>query len=158
MAERTRTGPREMLDEPALSRQWVLRRLQKILSADLAVAAMLDGIVRTAKSEHRETLRPLARQTADRARLVRGRIEAEGGRPYSSVGLARRLSRLGGRVLGFLGPWSWRPILRWSLEQSYAELDALAALTRSVEGIDPATAHALEPEVDKARAALAKIP
>lgn len=144
----------DMLEDPGISRQWVLRRLQKALSADLAVAALLAGMERTAGGRWRETVAFAGERAADRARVARELIVHEGGAPYSSVGLARGASRVGGWLLGLLGPRIGRLVLVPVAEQSYAELDGLVAFARTASGVSGEVAARLEPEVQHCREVL----
>lgn len=144
----------DMLDDPGISRQWVLRRLQKVLTTDLAVAALLTGLLARSRAPWRQPLEIACRRTTDRARLVREIIEREGGAPYSSVGLARAGSRAGGWLLGLLGPRFWLPVLRPILETTYAELDGLAAFAHGAAGVSPAVGEQIGPEVELFREVL----
>lgn len=146
-----------MLQDPALSRQWILRRLQKALTADLAILSLVTGLERSAGDDWAPML-ALARESLhSRAALEEGLIRREGGMPYSSVGLARRASRLGGRLLGVLGARAWRPLLVRLTEHSYAELDALVAFTRGAPGISEQMAGDLAPEVERSRQILERL-
>lgn len=158
MAARPNDTVPDMLDEPSLSRQWVLRRMQQCLTTELAAHAFAAGLAASAGSPHTSGLRELEACSARRVDLLERSIRGEGGAPYSSVGLARATSRLGGRVMGLLGAWSWRPILDRVLEHAAGELDALAGFAATADGIDPDLADRLRPlaaEVQRNRAAVA---
>lgn len=146
-----------MLDDPGLSRQWVLRRLQKQLTTDRALHALEAGIARTAHPRARPMLHELATTTAARAEHLRRLVEAEGGAPYSSIGMARAASRLAGLALGLAGAWAWRALVVRLTTQAYAELDALTALARGAPGVSPDLAAALEPRLAGARADLERL-
>lgn len=151
------TRASDMLEDPVISRQWVLRRLQKTLTADLAVAGFVRGLESHAGERWSEALACAEERISDRARRVRELIEHEGGTPYSSVGLGRAASRVGGWLLGLLGHRLWRPLLLRFAEQSYAELDGLAAFARGAPGVSERVAEGIAPEVDRARDLLARL-
>lgn len=145
----------EMLDDPGLSRQWVLRRIQKQLTTDLAAAAFLRGLLAAGGDRADLPVRRLADSSSERIEVLRAVIVQEGGTPYSSVGLARFLSHLAGRLAGLLGAWCWRTPVRELARHVAAELDTLVAFTRGAAGVDPGLDGRLRPLADRATADLA---
>lgn len=129
------TAP-SLLEDPDLSRQWVLRRLQRALTLDLAATALESGIAVTARDPDRETARLLAGDARRRSEVIRTLIETLGSVPYSSIGLARAGARVGGTLLGLLGGWAWRMPLRKLATHTLSEYDALLAFVDGAEGIE----------------------
>ncbi len=139
-----------LFDEPSISRQWVLRRLQKALTTDLAAGAFETGLSRSCSRPDRELLSELAEAAETRAGTVREMIIVEGGTPYQSIGLARACSRVGGLFLGPLA-FAWRPGLRLLAEHTLQEYDALLAQVRTAPGISDQLAPQAEPLLESAR-------
>ena len=52
-AEPVNAAPANAFDHPDLSRQWVLRRLQRALTTDLAAAGLLRGLASSARRADR---------------------------------------------------------------------------------------------------------
>jgi len=141
-----------LFDEPSISRQWVLRRLQKALTTDLAAAAFQAGLSRSCSSSDRELLGELAEAAETRAGAVREMIVYEGGTPYQSIGLARACSRVGGLLLGPLA-FVWRPALRLLAEHTLQEYDALVAHVLTAPGISDRLPPRAGPLLESARSA-----
>jgi len=133
-----------IFDEPSISRQWVLRRLQQVLTTDLAAAAFERGLGRSCSRPNSDLLVELAAAAAHRAEIVRALILGEGGTPYQSIGFARAASYFGGLVLG---PFSlvWRPGVRMLAEHTMQEYDTLVAHLRTAPGVSPDLAPQAEP-------------
>lgn len=145
-----------LFDEPSISRQWVLRRLQKALTTDLAAGAFHAGLSRSCPRADRQLLEELAQAADARASTVREMITHEGGTPYQSVGLAQACSRVGGFLLGPL-PFAWRPGLRLLAEHTLQEYNALVAQVRTAPGISDELAPRAEPLLKSARRAHAAL-
>ena len=139
-----------LFDEPSISRQWVLRRLQQALTTDLAAGAFQRGLSRSCRRADRGLLSQLAEAAETRADAVREMITDEGGIPYQSIGLARACSRLGGTILGPLAI-AWRPGLRLLAEHTLQEYDALAAQVSTAPGISDELAPRARPLLASAR-------
>lgn len=139
-----------LFDDPGHSRQWVLRRLQRALTLDLAAAALMRGISATARADAK-TARLAALAAQSRADGVRGIITGLGSVPYSSVGLARAAASTGGRLLGLLGSWSWRYPTRRLAEHTYSEYDLLRAFIEGSTGVDQELAAEVAPLLASAR-------
>ncbi len=141
-----------LFDEPSISRQWVLRRLQKALTTDLAAGAFQRGLGRSCPRADRELLATLAEGAETRATAVREMIVGEGGAPYQSIGLARACSHAGGTLLGPL-TFAWRPGMRLLAEHMLQEYDALVAQVRTAPGVSDALTPSAEPLLESARSA-----
>jgi hypothetical protein len=140
-----------IFDEPSISRQWVLRRLQRALTTDLAAAAFQSGISRTCRRDRRAQVAALAAAGQARADTVRTLIESEGSVPYQSIGMARLGARVGGTLVGIVGAWVWGPVLRRLAEHLLQEYDLLIAFIRDAPGVSPALAARAEPLLESAR-------
>lgn len=125
-----------MLDNPDLSRQWVLRRLQRALTLDLAAAAWQGGIATTAGATHRAGVRSLAEHAQQRTVVLRRLISELGSEPYSSIGLARAAARIGGLLTGIVGRWAWQPFVRQLAEHTLSEYDVLRAFVDGANGVE----------------------
>ena len=137
-----------MLDDPGLSRQWILRRLQRALTLDRAGAALHRGIASTGRG-------PVAVAVARRAVHAEGRADALteaigriGAVPYSSVGLARAVCRLGGAALGLLGARVWSPVVRRLGDHTLAEYESLAAFVNDAPGVPADLSTTVRPLVE----------
>lgn len=137
-----------MLEDPDLSRQWVLRRLQRALALDRAGAALRRGISSTARGPARDTVARYAEHAQARAAAVADAIGRSGGVPYSSVGLARAASRAGGTVLGLLGARAWAPLVLRLAQHTLSEYESLAALLKDAPGVPAEMAATVEPLVE----------
>jgi hypothetical protein len=133
-----------LFDEPSISRQWVLRRLQQVLTTDLAAGAFARGLGRFCAAAERPLATELAVGAETRAATVRELILDEGGTPYQSIGLARACSRLGGTVAGPLA-LVWRPGLRLLATHTLQEYETLVAHLRTAPGISAGLAAKAEP-------------
>ena len=141
-----------MLDDPGLSRQWVLRRLQRALTLDLAAGAYRRGLRRFARQTDGAFLRRFETAAADRCETARTMIRELGSTPYSSVGLARLAARLGGTVSAAVGAFAWRPLLRRLVDETVAEYDALAAFLDDAVGVPTGLAERIRVHEDEIRA------
>ncbi len=150
-AEPAEVAPANAFDHPDLSRQWVLRRLQRALTADLAAAALLSGLAASVQTRHRALLTDLANGTAARAEELRRLIVELGSAPYSSIGLGRKLSTTGGYVLGWAGTALWRPCIRRLATHMLSEYDLLIGLAEGAGGVDPLLVERLRPLLASAR-------
>ena len=139
-----------LLKHPNHSRQWVLRRLQRALTLDLAAAAFEHGIARATRTARRSTIAGVAAGTAERASVVSSLIGELGSAPYSSIGLARGCAQTGGVLLGWIGPWAWRPALTRLAEHTLSEYDVLVALVDGAAGIDVDLVPRLKPLLESA--------
>ena len=144
-AEPAEAAPAHLFDHPDLSRQWVLRRLQRALTADLAAAALLSGLAASVRKRHRPLLTDLASGAAARAARLREVIIELGSAPYSSIGLGRRLSMVGGFALGWTGAAVWRPCIRHLVAHMLSEYDLLIGLTDGAEGVSSRLVERLRP-------------
>lgn len=136
-------SPSGMLDEPSLSRQWVVRRLQRAYMVDRWGGAFRSGLVRSAPSESAAALRSHAEAAHRRAETVRAAIHEMGSVPYASLGVLRFLSGLGGRLLGRLTPnLALRHLVRIS-RFTLGEYDALVALSDEAPGVPDSLAERL---------------
>ena len=140
-----------MIEEPVLSRQCVLRRLQRALTTDQAVAALEHGVASAAGGAGADSLTSLARASDARVATLRELIAELGSRPYSSIGLARGASRIGGYLLGFLGTWAWGPSLRRISTHVLSEYDVLVAFVDHAPGVDGTLVDRLRPLLESAR-------
>jgi len=145
-----------LFDEPSISRQWVLRRLQQALTTDLAAGAFQAGLSRACPRADRELLGELATAAQTRARTVREMITDEGGTPYQSIGLAQACSRVGGLLLGPLA-FAWRPGLRMLAEHTLQEYDALVSQVRTAPGISDGLAPRTAPLLESAQTGYAAL-
>jgi hypothetical protein len=150
-AEPAEAAPAHLFDHPDLSRQWILRRLQRALTADLAATALLSGLAASVAKRDRPFLANLASGAAERAERVRDLIIELGSSPYSSIGLARRVSTAGGFVLGWTGSALWRPCIRRLAMHMLSEYDLLIGLVAGAGGVDPGLAEQLRPLLASAR-------
>ena len=139
-------APEEMLEEPSLSHQWVVRRLQRALTLDLAAGALYRGLSAAGPASYRETLGAVGRSAATRARLLDEMIRSEDSVPYSSIGLSRALCRLGGHLAGRL-PWQWwHGWLVRLAEHTLSEYDAWQGFVAGAIGIGD-TGRRLAPDL-----------
>ncbi len=136
--------PERLFDEPGLSRQWVLRRLQRALTLDLAAAALQRGIAATTRRDA-TVASQLAQAAQERADTVRQLVESLGSAPYSSLGLARAAAATGGRLMGLLGSWSWRRAVERLAEHTLSEYDLLRVLVDGAPGVDPGLVDRVPP-------------
>ncbi len=119
-----------MLDHPQLTRQWLLRRLQRALTFDLATAAFRLGLAGTARGSSSTVLATHGQRAKARAESISAAIVQLGSAPYSSLGLSRAAARLGGGVLGLAGEWAWRPLLQRLAHHTLSEYDTLRGFLR----------------------------
>ncbi len=150
-AKPAEAAPANAFDHPDLSRQWVLRRLQRALTADLAAAALLSGLAASVQARDRPLLTDLANGTAARAEELRRLIVELGSAPYSSIGLGRRLSTAGGYVLGWTRTALWCPCIRRLAAHMLSEYDLLIGLAEGAGGVDPLLVERLRPLLASAR-------
>lgn len=143
-------GDPRILQHPDISRQWVLRRLQKALTIDLALASFQEGVARAAGRAEGAPIAEMARDTAARSAVLDSLIRELGSEPYSSVGLARGASRLGGRLLGVLRTPTRSALLRLT-EEIMSEYDVLVAFVDGAPGVEPGLERRLRPLADSAR-------
>ena len=135
----------DMLDEPQLSRQWVVRRMQRALTIDRTAAALLRGLAHGGGAR-RPALARAAEEAAGRAERLLELIRAIGSVPYPSWGVASTAARWAGRFAARL-PWSWqRYALRRLAAFTLAEYDALRAFVRTAVGI-PDSVRPAAPEL-----------
>ena len=92
-----------MLEDPGLSRQWILRRLQRALSTDRLGAALRFALKRGIGTSLREGLQRHAEATAQRTVVLEGLIRQLGGEPYFSLGVSTTLARGAGWITGVFG-------------------------------------------------------
>ena len=144
-SEPAEAPPANAFDHPDLSRQWVLRRLQRALTIDLAAAALLSGLATSVQKCHQPLLSSLANSSAARAETLRSLILELDSAPYSSIGLGRKVSTVGGFALGWTGAAIWRPCVRRLTEHMLSEFDLLISLADGAGGIDSHLVDRLRP-------------
>jgi hypothetical protein len=140
-----------IFEEPSISRQWVLRRLQRALTTDLAAASFQRGISKTCRRDRRAIVAALAASGESRADRLRTLITSEGSVPYQSIGMARLGARFGGGLIGIVGAWAWAPLLRRLTEHMLQEYDLLVAFARDAPGVSADLATHAEPLLESAR-------
>ena len=77
-----------IFEEPSLSRQWVVRRLQRALTVERWAGPARDGLAHGA-----ETLRGHGTTSAGRAEILESLIRDVGSEPYPSYGIAAPVTR-----------------------------------------------------------------
>ncbi len=133
-----------MLDDPALSRQWVARRLQRALSVELWGAPLRVGLAGGKDGPHRILAVHAAAAEARAQRLVEP-IRLLGSEPYSALGVSPPLTRAAGRALAAVSRGMADRTAEWLAEHTLSEYEALNAFVEDAPGIPAEIAYAIVP-------------
>ncbi|MFQ5743971.1 MAG: hypothetical protein ACE5HV_10335 [Acidobacteriota bacterium] len=135
--------PRGMLDEPALSRQWVIRRLQRVLALERWCGPFRRGLARPLEPPYKAVLTAHADASATRAASVSRLIVDLRGTPYPTLGLAPPVAAAAGwcvaRVSRRMALAACRRIAGYTL----ASYDGLMALGEDAAGVPEAVPEKL---------------
>lgn len=129
-----------MLDEPTLSRQWVVRRLQRLRAAELWGAPFRGGMATRMAPPEGSALGRQAAAARDRAHHLARLIQQLGSVPYGASRLARSLGTPAGWLLAAVAPGTARAAVRRLARHLLAEYASLEGLAESVPGIPGAVA------------------
>ncbi len=124
-----------MLDEPSLSRQWIVRRLQRALSMENRHAPLNQGMARRIGAPWDSVVSESSSSARERARTIAEIIEELGISPYPTLAFARPLCSTAGWLLGSVGPRVALFASRRASSHALAEYVALAALVDGAEGV-----------------------
>ncbi len=133
-----------MLDDPALSRQWVARRLQRALSVERWGTPLRVGLAGGKDGPHRILALHAAAAEARAQRLVE-LIRLLGSEPYSVLGVSPPLTRTAGRTLAALSRRLADRAAEWLAEHTLGEYDALEAFMEDALGIPAEISYAIAP-------------
>ena len=138
-------GARSMLDEPSLSRQWVVRRLQRALSMENRHAPLWRGMARRIDAPWDSVVGSSAVASRERARAIAEIIERLGSSPYPTFGFAQPLCSAAGSLLGVLSRRAALFTSRRAASHALAEYVGLAALVDGAEGVPEDLLDAVTP-------------
>jgi hypothetical protein len=119
-----------IFEEPSLSRQWVVRRLQRALTVERWAGPARDGLAHGA-----DRLRPHGQTSADRAELLESLIREVGSEPYPSYGIAAPMTRFATGIVGRLCPPLARRAGCFLATYTMAEYRALTAFVEGAPGV-----------------------
>jgi hypothetical protein len=131
-----------MLDDPAHSRQWVARRLQRALTVERWAAPARAGL---ARRDQDRVLAAQARASQDRAVQLQALIRDVGSVPYPSHGVGAPLARAAARLLAALSRRLAARLARRIAEHTLAEYRALQAFVEDAPGVPEGLAARVAP-------------
>ncbi len=124
-----------MLDEPSLSRQWIVRRLQRALSMEYRHAPLWEGMAARIGAPWDSVARQSAGSARERARAIAEIIDGLGSSPYPTFGFAQPLCSAAGLLLGLVSRRAALSTSRRASSHALAEYVGLAALADGAEGV-----------------------
>jgi hypothetical protein len=146
-----------MLDEPSLSRQWIVRRLQRALSMDLRHASLWGGMSGRIRGPWDSVIRASGESAATRAATLAAAIEELGSVPYPTVGITGSLCSAAGWLLGTTSHRAALYTSRRAASQALAEYGALVALVDGAVGVPESFIETVSPLLATAIADAARL-
>lgn len=143
-----------MLDDPAHSRQWVARRLQRALTVERWGAPARAGL---ARADRGDVLAAQARAAEQRAAELQALIRDVGSVPYPSHGIGAPLARAATALLGALSRSLSARAARRIAEHTLAEYRALQAFVEGAPGVAPELSTRIAPLHRQAAAELQEL-
>ena len=138
-------SPLGMLEDPGLSRQWVLRRMQRALTLDRVGSAWRAGLAGSEPDHAGAVMQEAAAGATARADTMEALIRSVGGAAYSSIGLSPLLARWLGAGLRWLGSWAWLTLACRLARHMLSEYTNLVALIHGAAAAPPGSTKRLEP-------------
>lgn len=134
-----------MLDEPSLSRQWIVRRLQRALGMEQRHASLWAGMAGRAGKRWDSVVRASSESAAARAATLVAAIEELGSAPYPTVRIAGSLWSAAGWLLGTASRRAAVYTSRRAAAHALAEYVALSALVDGAAGVPESFIETVSP-------------
>jgi len=142
--DRLEQPPRNgMLDDPAHSRQWVARRLQRALSMERWGAPLRTGLAHGKDGPHR-ILAAHAAAAEERIRRLVDLIRLLGSEPYATLG-GTPFARTAGNALAVVSRSLADRAADWLATHTLGEYEALEAFVDAAPGIPSDIVNAIAP-------------